>query len=177
MIEERDKFVLNHNRDLRRRELESQKIALQKETETQLAAYETEKTNAEAQYDALTAAFDAYSGDIKDIASGIAAFRVSESASANATILKDLDTFVTQHKSKMAEVTVTKAASQKDRDLEEYNANKDAWNRAKAASDTTKMTGLSKRNQELRDLYEITKDSGKKLQQFSVGGIVALSIH
>ncbi|NUU62702.1 hypothetical protein [Paenibacillus agri] len=172
LIEERDKFILDHNRDLRKRDLESQKTALQKEKETQLAAYETEKTNAEAQYDALTAAFDAYSGDIKDIESGIAAFRVSESASANATILKDLDTFVTQYKSKMAEVTATKAASQKDRDLEEYNANKDAWDRAKAAGDTAKMTELSKRNQELRDRYGITEDSGKKLQQFSAGGVV-----
>ncbi|MFF2016218.1 hypothetical protein [Paenibacillus sp. NPDC058177] len=172
LIEERNKFVLDHNRDLRKRELESQKTALQKEKETQLAAFETEKTNAEAQYDALTAAFDAYSGDIKDIESGIAAFRVSESAKANTEILKDLDTFVTQYKSKMAEVTATKAASQKDRDLEEYNANKDAWDRAKATGDTAKMTELSKRNQELRDRYGITEDSGKKLQQFSAGGIV-----
>ncbi|MEC0167484.1 hypothetical protein [Paenibacillus graminis] len=171
-IKDRDRMVLEHDRDLRKRELDSQKSALQKEKETQLTAYEKEKTDAEAQYEALAAAFDAYSGDIKTIETGIAAFRISESASANAAILTDLDTFVTQYKSKMAEVAATKAASQKERDLEEYNENKDKWTAAKSRGDAAEMARLAARNQELRDLYGVGEDNGKKLQHFSAGGIV-----
>ncbi|MEK3879174.1 hypothetical protein [Paenibacillus sp. FSL M7-0420] len=165
-------MVLEHDRDLRKRELESQKTALQKEKETQLTAYEKEKTDAEAQYEALTAAFDAYSGDIKTIEAGIAAFRVSEAATANATILTELDTFVSQYKAKMAEVAATKAASQKEADLDEYNANKDRWTAAKTRGDAAEMARLAARNQELRDLYGVGADTGKKLQHFSEGGIV-----
>ncbi|OKP81842.1 hypothetical protein A3844_24980 [Paenibacillus helianthi] len=109
-IKDRDRMVLEHDRDLRKRELDSQKIALQKEKETQLTAYEKEKTDAEAQYDALSAAFDAYSGDIKTIEAGISAFRISESASANAAILTDLDTFIAQYNAKMGAITGAKAA-------------------------------------------------------------------
>ncbi|MFD2413673.1 hypothetical protein ACFSX3_27780, partial [Paenibacillus rhizoplanae] len=163
---------LEHDRDLRKRELDSQKTALQKEKETQLTAYDREKADAEAQYDALSAAFDAYSGDIKTIEAGIAAFRVSESATANATILTELDTFVSQYKAKMAEVAATKAASQKEADLDEYNANKDRWTAAKTRGDKAEMARLAARNQELRDLYGVGGDTGKKLQHFSAGGIV-----
>lgn len=170
-IKERDRFILEHDRDLRKRELESQKDKLQKEKDAELDAFERQKTAKEKQYDALLQAFDSYSGDIKTIEAGIAAFRVSESANANTQILADLDTFIVQYNAKMAQVNQTKADAQKEADLAEYNANKDGWNQAKASGDTAKMAELTKRNQEIRDKYGIDKDTGK-LQQFSKGGIV-----
>lgn len=182
LLKEIARMQLEHDRDLRKRELETQKDALTKEKAAQSSAYDAEvtareaafekaKKDTEAQYDALTAAFDAYSGDIKTIESGIAAFRVSEAATANSAILTQLDTFVAQYNAKMAEVAKVNAVAQKDANLAEYNANKAAWTRAKAAGDTAKMQALSARNDELRRLYGIDKDTGE-LQQFREGGIV-----
>ncbi|MDH6427276.1 MULTISPECIES: phage tail tape measure protein [unclassified Paenibacillus] len=171
LIEERDKFVLDHERDLRKRELTSQKDALQDEKEAQLQAYEDEKDAAERQYDALIDAFENHSDDIKEIEAGIAAFRVSSAGTANAQILTDLDVFITQYNSKMAAIASTKAAAQKDIDLAEYNANKDLYDVAKSTGNKTEMARLGSRNQSLRDLYGITSDTGK-LQSFDVGGVV-----
>ncbi|MEK3836446.1 hypothetical protein [Paenibacillus sp. FSL R7-0128] len=182
LVKEIARMELEHGRDLRKRELEAQKDALTKEKEAQNSAYDSEvtareaafekaKKDTEAQYDALAGAFEAYSGDIKTIESGIAAFRVSESATANSAILTQLDTFVAQYNAKMAEVAKVNAVAQKDADLAEYNANKAAWTRAKAAGDIAKMQALSARNDELRKLYGIDKDTGE-LQQFRNGGIV-----
>ncbi|MEK5417026.1 phage tail tape measure protein [Paenibacillus sp. FSL L8-0708] len=171
LIEERDKFVLDHERDLRKRELTSQKDALQDEKEAQLQAYEDEKDAAERQYDALIDAFENHSEDIKEIEAGIAAFRVSSAGTANAQILTDLDAFITQYNSKMAAIASTKASAQKDIDLAEYNANKDLYDVAKSTGNKAEMARLGARNQSLRDLYGITSDTGK-LQSFDVGGVV-----
>ncbi|WP_052410266.1 phage tail tape measure protein [Paenibacillus durus] len=182
-IEERDRMILEHERDLRKRELESQKSALADEKDTQAKAfeaeidareksYEREKADAEAQYDALLAAFESYSGDIQTIEAAIASFRVSSAASANAEILSGLDVFVTEYNAKMASVTAAKAEAQEALDLAEYNNNKDAWAAAKAAGNTAEMERLAARNKELRIKYGVTKDTGEKLQYFADGGIV-----
>lgn len=171
-IKERDRMILEHDRDLRKRELESQKDKLQKEKDAEINAFDKQKADTEKQYDALLQVFDAYIGDIKTIEAGIAAFRISEAATANKQILADLDTFVSQYNAKMATVAQTKAAAQKESDLAEYNANKDAWAAAKARGDSEEMARLTARNEAIRKLYGITKDTGEKLQHFSNGGIV-----
>ncbi len=172
VIAERDRLIQDHERDLRKRDLNNQKDVLQGEKDIQLQAYEDEKDTAEAHYDDLKEAFDSYSDNIKVIDAGIAAFRVSSAGSANTQILSELDTFITQYNSKLATISATKAATQKDNDLADYNANKDAYDIAKAAGNKTEMARLAARNQALRDLYGITKDSGQKLQSFDVGGII-----
>jgi hypothetical protein len=171
-IEERDKLIEDHERDLRKRDLNNQKDALQDEKDIQLQAFEDEKDKTEAHYDDLKEAFDTYSDDIKVIEAGIAAFRVSSAGTANTQILTDLDTFIIQYQSKMSAISAAKQAAQKDADLAEYNANKDAYAAAAAAGNRTEMMRLASRNQALRDLYGITKDTGDKLQSFDVGGII-----
>lgn len=171
-IEERDQLIEDHERDLRKRDLNNQKDALQDEKDVQLQAFEDEKDKTEAHYDDLKEAFDTYSDDIKVIEAGIAAFRVSSAGTANTQILTDLDAFIVQYQSKMSAISAAKQAAQKDTDLAEYNANKDAYSAAAAAGNRTEMIRLASRNQALRDLYGITKDTGDKLQSFDVGGII-----
>lgn len=77
-----------------------------------------------------------------------------------------------QYNAKMASIAATKAAAQKDVDLAEYNANKDAYAAAAAAGNRNEMTRVAARNQSLRDQYGIAKDTGQKLQSFDVGGII-----
>lgn len=170
-IIDRDKMILDHERELRKAELTAQKTALQEEKDTQTHAFDAEKDATTKQYDALKSAFDEYSGDIKTIEAAVSAFRVDQSATANATILTQLDSFVSEYNAKMATLTTVKAAAQGDSDLAEYNANKDAWTAAKASGNTSEAARLAARNEELRKQYGITKDTGK-LQAFKVGGVV-----
>lgn len=170
-LKEIERMKLEHERELRKRGLEEQKRAIQDEKDTQSKAFDDEKAAVEAQYNTLIDAFNSYGGDIKAIESAIATFRVSESAAANAAILTELDSFVAQYNAKMAQLTTDIADDPRDRDLAEYNANKDAWSAAKARGDSAEMARLAARNEELRRLYGIAQDTGK-LQSFSIGGIV-----
>lgn len=166
-IKERDRMILEHERDLRKRELESQKDALEDEKDAQEAAFDREISATEAQYDALIDAFNSYSGDIKTIEAVLADFRVSSAAQANSQILTELDAFVREYNVKMSQVSGLSANDE----LAEYNANKDAWDAAKARGDKAEMARLTARNEEIRRKYGITQDTGK-LQSFAVGGIV-----
>lgn len=109
------------------------------------------------------------------IEAGIAAFCISSAGTANTQILTDLDAFIVQYQSKMAAINAAKAANQKDADLAECNANKDAYAAVAAAGNRTEMMRLASRNQALRDLYGITMDTGDKLQSFDIGGIIGAS--
>ncbi|MCM3175938.1 phage tail tape measure protein [Paenibacillus sp. MER 99-2] len=169
LIKERDRMILEHERDLRKRELESQKSALQDEKDERTAAFDAEKSQTEAKYDELKAAFDAYSDDIKVIESAIGEFRKNANAAANTDILAQLDSFVSEYNAKMASLAAPVGGT--NTDLAEYNANKDAWTAAKAKGDTAEMARLSARNDELRKLYSIERDTGK-LQAFATGGVV-----
>ncbi|WP_419884830.1 hypothetical protein [Paenibacillus sp. B-A-8] len=171
LLKEIARMQLEHDRELTDRTLADQQDALKDEKDAQTKAYEAEKTAAEAQYSVLTAAFDAYSGDIKSIEDGIAAYRVSASGSANTAILTELDGFLTQYRAKMASITQINAESKKAADLARYNSNKDAYDVAKKSGNTTEMSRLQTENQAIRDLYGIGVDTGK-LQAFKVGGIV-----
>ncbi|MDQ0168779.1 phage tail tape measure protein [Paenibacillus tundrae] len=172
LIKEVERMELEHNRELRKRDLESQKQALQDEKDTRLTGFETEKSETQRQYDALKDAFDNHADDIKFIEAAISEFRTNANAEANATILSSLDTFVSEYNAKMATLNTGGAISGgENTDLAEYNANKDAWAAAKASGDTAAMARLTARNEELRKLYGIDKDTGK-LQQFKVGGVV-----
>ncbi|WP_313636724.1 hypothetical protein [Paenibacillus sp.] len=159
------------DRELTDRTLADQQDALKDEKDAKTRAYEAEKTAAEAQYSVLTAAFDAYSGDIKTVEDGIAAYRVSASGGANTAILTELDGFLTQYRAKMASITQINAESKKAADLVRYNANKDAYDAAKKSGNKSEMQRLQSENQAIRDLYGIGVDTGK-LQAFKDGGIV-----
>ncbi|WP_434750262.1 phage tail tape measure protein [Paenibacillus amylolyticus] len=173
LIKEVERMDLEHARELRKRDLEAQKQALQDEKDTRLTGFETEKTETQRQYDALKDAFENHADDVKFIESAISEFRTNANAEANATILASLDSFVSQYNAKMSTLStgVPSAGSSSNADLTEYNANKDAWAAAKAKGDPADMARLTSRNEELRKLYGIDKDTGK-LQQFKVGGIV-----
>lgn len=171
LIKELARMELEHDRELRKRDLESQKAALQDEKDTRNTAFDEEKSATQRQYDALNDAFENHADDVKFIEAAIAEFRTNANAEANATILASLDSFVTEYNAKMATLSTGIPSAGTNGDLAEYNANKDAWDAAKAKGDTAEMARLTARNEELRKLYGIDKDTGK-LQQFATGGIV-----
>nr|WP_154895309.1 phage tail tape measure protein [Paenibacillus xylanexedens] len=171
LIKELARMELEHDRELRKRNLESQKAALQDEKDTRNTAFDEEKSATQRQYDALNDAFENHADDVKFIEAAIAEFRTNANAEANATILASLDSFVTEYNAKMATLSTGIPSAGTNGDLAEYNANKDAWDAAKAKGDTAEMARLTARNEELRKLYGIDKDTGK-LQEFKVGGVV-----
>ncbi|CAH1194603.1 hypothetical protein PAECIP111892_01760 [Paenibacillus auburnensis] len=111
LLKEIDRMQLEHGRDLADRTLEAQQDALSSEKDAKEAAFDAEKSAAEAQYSALLKSFESYSGDIKTVEDGIAAYRVSVSSSANSTILTELDTFIAQYNAKMGAITGAKATT------------------------------------------------------------------
>ncbi|KAA8750136.1 phage tail tape measure protein [Paenibacillus sp. UASWS1643] len=171
LIKEVERMELEHDRELRKRELESQKQALQDAKDERSSAFDDEKTEAQRQYDNLKDAFENHADDVKFIESAISEFRKNANAEANATILTSLDSFVTEYNAKMATLSAGPSGVGASSDLTEYNANKDAWAAAKSKGDSAEMARLTARNEELRKLYGIDKDTGK-LQQFKVGGVV-----
>ncbi|NUU74185.1 phage tail tape measure protein, partial [Paenibacillus xylanilyticus] len=171
LIAEIERMQLEHSRELRQRDLEDQKDKLQDEKAEQEQAFEDEKTATEARYDALAQVFEDHGDDVKLIESAVQEFRVNASKEANAQILTDLDAFLSQYQSKMSTVSNLTGNSQQALDLQEYNANKDAYNAAKAAGNKEEMQRLAERNQAIRNQYGIAKDTGK-LDSFDVGGVV-----
>lgn len=168
LLAEIAQMQLEHDRELTDRSLEAQQQALADEKAAAEQAYDNELARAESQYDALTAALETHADDVKAIEAGIQAFRVTEAANANTQILADLDMFAAQYSAKMAAISEL----QKAVDLTSYNANKDAYDRAKATGNTAETARLAAENQAIRDRYGIPVDSGKKLQSFDVGGII-----
>lgn len=166
-----ERMQLEHSRELRKRDLESQKETLEEQKGEQEKAYDQEKDAAEARYEALKDAFDNYSDDVKIIEEAIKNFRIGANEQANQAILSDLDNFLAQYKVKMSSISSVSGIPNQSLDLQEYNANKDAWSAAKARGDSTEMARLAARNEQLRHMYGINKDTGK-LESFDVGGIV-----
>lgn len=179
-----ERMQLEHSRELRKRDLEDQKDKLEEEKDDKEDAYDEEKRLTEARYDALTDALQEHQDDIEFIESAIKNFRIGANQEANTQILSDLDLFVSEYRSRMSEIASLSAvtgsggtgsagpsSSQASLDLAEYNANKDAWDAAKARGDKEEMARLTARNEEIRKLYGIDKDTGK-LPSFDVGGVV-----
>ncbi|MCY9579161.1 transglycosylase, partial [Paenibacillus alvei] len=104
IAKEIERMQLEHDRELRKRELESQKQAIQDEKSEREQAFEKEKSDVEAKYEALKVAFDDFSGDVKTIESAISEFRIQSNEETNATILSNLDTFVSQYNAKMSQI-------------------------------------------------------------------------
>lgn len=184
LIAEIERMQLEHSRDLRKRDLQDQKDKLEEEKDEKEDAYDEEKRLTEARYDALTEALQEHQDDIEFIESAIKNFRIGANQEANTQILSDLDLFVSEYRSRMSEIASLSAvtgtggagsggpsSSQASLDLAEYNANKDAWDAAKARGDKAEMARLTARNEEIRKLYGIEKDTGK-LPSFDVGGVV-----
>ncbi|WP_391573872.1 transglycosylase, partial [Cohnella sp.] len=159
-----------HQQTLRKRDLEGQKKALEDEKQKKEAAWSEEKKAIEKRFDDLLKAFDDYSdGTIKQ-AELLKQIQITKDSEKNKEILKNLDTFVAQYKAKMTEIT-SLALTEEQRDLQEYNNNKDLWTAAKSKGDAAEMSRLEVRNAELRNKYNLTQDTGK-LQHFSDGGTV-----
>lgn len=179
-----EKLQLDHERELAKRSLEEQKQALQDEKDTKKAAYDKDIETAKSHYEELSNAFESFSSDTITKADSLKNLQILKESEKNAEILKQLDQFIADYNTKMSSITgatptvslpeasgASSDVSQKQRDLMEYNANKDAWDKAKAANDKAEMDRLAARNEELRKKYGIGKDTGK-LQTFSEGGQV-----
>jgi hypothetical protein len=179
-----EKLQLDHERELAKRSLEEQKQALQDEKDAKKSAFDKDIETAKSHYEDLISAFDSFSSDTANRAEVLKNIQVLKESEKNAEILAQLDQFIADYQGKMSAITtlsptvsgsaasgVSSYVSQKQRDLIEYNANKDAWDAAKAVKNKAEMDRLAARNEELRKKYSIVKDTGK-LQSFSEGGEV-----
>ncbi|PJN56111.1 hypothetical protein PAEVO_28340 [Paenibacillus sp. GM2FR] len=172
ITEEIERMQLERSRELRKRDLEDQKQKLVDEKDEKEKAYDDERRDTEDRYNALKDAFDSHKDDIQFIENAIKDFRIGANETANQQILSDLDQFVSAYNAKLSNIAkVSDPSIAANADLDEYNANKDAWSAAKARGDTDEMARLTARNEELRRLYGVDKDTGK-LQAFKDGGIV-----
>ncbi|MDR0269643.1 phage tail tape measure protein [Paenibacillus sp.] len=161
-----------HERTLARKSLEEQKQQLQDERNQKEKDYNNQIQTAKDHYDELSNAFENFSSDIELQAENLKQVQILKESEKNNEILKQLDQFIEEYQSKMSKITQSQAQlSQKDLDLQEYNGNKDAYEAAKTKGNIAEMKRLSERNQQLRDKYGISKDTGK-LQHFKDGGIV-----
>ncbi|MDK8182117.1 phage tail tape measure protein [Paenibacillus sp. UMB4589-SE434] len=170
VAKEIERMQLEHDRLLTKRGLESQKKKLEEEKQEREKAFDAEKQAANDKYDVLLQTFDEFKDDVSKIEDAIKQFRISSNQEANKTILAELDAFLAEYKAKMAYITSANATlgmSEKERDLQRYNANIDKWN----AGDAKTKAEAHDENVALRNKYGITKDTGK-LQKFKTGGIV-----
>ncbi|WP_339271746.1 hypothetical protein NYE54_09310 [Paenibacillus sp. FSL K6-1330] len=172
ITEEIERMQLERSRELRKRDLEDQKQKLVDEKDEKEKAYAEERRDTEARYNALKDAFESHKDDIQFIENAIKDFRIGANETANQQILSDLDQFVSVYNAKLSNIAkVSDPSGGANLDLQEYNANKDAWAAAKARGDTAEMARLTARNEELRRLYGVEKDTGK-MQAFKDGGVV-----
>ncbi|MCL6605636.1 MAG: transglycosylase [Paenibacillus sp.] len=179
-----EKMQLDHGRELAKKSLEDQKQALQDEKEAKKTAYDKDIDNAKNHYDELLQALEDFSSDTVNKADVMKSIQILKESEKNAEILKQLDQFIADYQTKMSAITsptpttmstlpsaMSSGSSKKELDLIEYNANKDAYEAAKESGNKAGMARLKARNDELRKLYGVTKDTGK-LQTFHDGGVV-----
>ncbi|AWV35152.1 transglycosylase [Paenibacillus odorifer] len=179
-----EKLQLDHERTLAKRSLEEQKQALQDEKDAKKDSFDKDIEATKTHYDELLQALENFSSDTANRSEIMKNIQVLKEAEKNAEILAQLDQFISDYQLKMSAInsltpTVggslssipTTTTSKKDLDLIEYNSNKDAWDAAKAAGNKSEMERLAARNEELRKIYGVTKDTGK-LQTFHEGGVV-----
>jgi len=188
-IEDMDR---EHGRKMARQALEDQKTAIQEEQKTQEKDFDDKMQAAKDHYEGLSAAYDEFSSTTELSAENLKNLQILKETEKNETIIAQLDQFVADYQARMdqiaaAQTLVTEAGvptvglapgtaskqntDTKALDLYQYNANKDAWDLAKARGDAAAMKVLAAQNEALRAKYGIGKDTGK-LQQFSEGGIV-----
>lgn len=180
-----EKLQLDHERTLAKRSLEEQKQALQDEKDAKKEAYDKDIEATKTHYDELLQALEDFSSDTANRAELMKNIQVLKESEKNAEILAQLDQFIADYQSKMSAITALTPSvsgskpslsvvgtSKKELDLIEYNANKDAYDAALSAGNRTEMARLKSRNDELRKLYGVGKDTGEKLQTFSEGGRV-----
>ncbi|MGC5773611.1 NlpC/P60 family protein [Paenibacillus pabuli] len=181
-----------HGRKLAKQALEDQKTALQEEKTTREKDFDDKIQDAKSHYDDLAAAFDEFSSNTELSAENLKNIQILKESEKNQTILGMLDAFVLEYQSRLDQIAAANAAIggtgvaggslapgtaskdpslQKEIDLYTYNANKDAWDAAKARGDAKAMKLLQEQNEAIRKKYGIEKDTGK-LQHFSEGGVV-----
>ncbi|ANY70408.1 hypothetical protein BBD42_30860 [Paenibacillus sp. BIHB 4019] len=161
---------VERERVLYKRDIEAQKKKLEEEKAIKLKDYDQQIKEAEDHFEELLAAFDDFSSDAAGMAERLKQLQILREKEKNAEILAQLDLFIAEYQAKMKAIE-TAGMTQEEKDLLEYNANKDAYDAAKKSGDTAEMARLTARNQEIRTQYGVAKDTGK-LQHFSEGGVV-----
>lgn len=159
-----------HAEELRKRDLESQKEALQDGKRIQEDAFDKAKSDAESHYDDLIIALENYQDDAQGVEVAIKNFRVATANNANTQILQDLDTFIADYKSKMAAITSLQGDIDKDTDWQKYLENQNTWNNP-SSTNAQKMQANAD-NVALRDKYGVSQTDYGGLQHFRVGGVV-----
>lgn len=176
LLKEIEKMQLNRERDLYIRSLEEEKKKLEDEKKLKKDAYNEQIDQLEKHYEEMIEALKSFSDDVEEQADIIKQLQIMKESEKNAEILSQLDAFIAEYKSRMASISnlsisMDANGDSPEADLAEYNSNKDAWEKARAAGNTAEMKNLSNRNQEIRDKYGVVQDTGK-LQHFSEGGKV-----
>ena len=159
-----------HAEELRKRDLEAQKEALQDDKRVQEDTFDEAKTAAESHYDDLIVALEDYQDDAQGVEVAIKNFRVATANNANTQILQDLDVFISDYKTKMAAITSLQGSIDKDTDWQKYLENQNTWNNP--GSTNAQKLQANADNVALRDKYGVSQTDYGGLQQFKTGGVV-----
>lgn len=176
LLAEIERMELERKRTLRERSLEEEKKRLEEERDVKEEEYDQQISDLEQHYADMIESLKGFGSDVESEAEVIKQIQIMKESEKNAEILRQLDTFIAEYQSRMSKiaglnVTTGSEGDSSESDLAEYNANKDAWEKAKLAGNVAVMERLKSRNQAIRDKYGIVQDTGK-LQQFSEGGRV-----
>lgn len=176
LLKEIERMQLERERELYIRSLEGEKKKLEEEKEQKKEAYDEQIDQLEKHYEDMIEALKEFGTDVENNLDVINQLQIMKESEKNAEILKQLDEFISEYNRRMVSIgnlslTTNSSSDSPEADLAEYNANKDAWENAKANNDAATMAALAKRNQEIREKYGISQDTGK-LQHFSEGGKV-----
>jgi TP901 family phage tail tape measure protein len=159
----------DHQRVLRKQDLEGQKKTLEEEKRVKEEAWKQEKKDIEKRYDDLLKAFEEFSNDTINQAELLKRIQIMKESEKNAEILKQLDTFVSQYQSKMASIA-SLSRTQAEIDFEKYTENQRIWNdpnSSTAQKNTANSANIAYRNQ-----YGISQTDYLGLQHFADGGVV-----
>jgi len=159
---------LEHSRVIRRRDLEAQKQELEDEKAEKEKAWEKERQDTESHYDDLLKIFDGFKNDVAGRAELLKNIQIQKEAEKNATILSNLDTFISQYKAKMSAIAANK--TQAELDFEKYTENQRIWNDPRSTSDQKKAA--NKENIDFRNKYGISQTNYSGIQHFADGGVV-----
>lgn len=168
LLKEIEEMKLERGRVLRRRELEAEKLSLQDDKETKLKAFDQETKDVENHYNDLMSAFENYSNDVEGRSETLKQLQILKESEKNETILKNLDSFVSQYQQKMSKIA-SLARTQAEIDYEKYRANQMTYGSTDSAEVRKKM---NQENIMFRDKYGISQTDYSGVQRFKDGGMV-----
>jgi TP901 family phage tail tape measure protein len=169
LLKEIEQMKVEHNRVIRRRDLEAQKLALEDDKQAKEKEFDEQTKAVETHYETLLSAFDSFSNDAEGRAETLKQLQILKDSEKNAEILKNLDAFIGEYNRKVSSIG-SLSMTQAEIDFEKYKANQAMWNDPKATQ--AQKQAANTENVGLRDKYGVSQTDYLGLQHFKDGGRV-----